>query len=307
MPAKKVAVVGAVNIDICGTPDEKLVLYDSNPGINRISYGGVGRNIAENLCKLGVEVHMITVLADDVFGRELEEYSSSVGIDFTHSMRIKGASTSTYLSINDKNGDMIVGTSDMDIYSSLSVDFISTKIDFLNSCDAIVCDTNIPQDVIEYIANNVTSDLIADPVSTKKAEKLINVLDKFTMIKPNMFEAQILSGVKIENDDAIKVAAEHFHGIGVKYVFVSLGEDGVVYSGDGTYGKMDICNEYQLVNASGCGDSFIAAVIWSFLNGDTPHDMALAGECAACICGRSVKTVCDDLTVEHIKLLMEKY
>ena len=55
-----VAVVGAVNVDIGGTPDSALVPADSNPGRVTVTLGGVGRNIAENLCRLGKRVLMVT-------------------------------------------------------------------------------------------------------------------------------------------------------------------------------------------------------------------------------------------------------
>ena len=43
-----VAVIGAVNVDISGTPDTALLPGDSNPGHVRVTMGGVGRNIAES-------------------------------------------------------------------------------------------------------------------------------------------------------------------------------------------------------------------------------------------------------------------
>ena len=64
MDKKTIAIIGAVNIDICGTSDVQPVLHDSNPGNVNISFGGVGRNIAENLCHLGFKTEMIQVLTD---------------------------------------------------------------------------------------------------------------------------------------------------------------------------------------------------------------------------------------------------
>jgi pseudouridine kinase len=49
----KIGIIGGINIDIEGAPFKKLKYQDSNPGKIRLSYGGVGRNIAENLARLG--------------------------------------------------------------------------------------------------------------------------------------------------------------------------------------------------------------------------------------------------------------
>lgn len=307
MADKSIAVVGAVNIDLCGTSDEQLILYDSNPAQTVLSFGGVGRNIAENLSRLGYQVDLITVLADDLLTDRLVSYSESVGISFEHSMHVKGASCSTYMSINNNNGDMILAVSDMKIYDLMTVDFIKTQINFLNTCDVVIVDTNIPEDVVEYIANHCTAPLFVDPVSTKKALKLKNCVGRFTVIKPNIYEAEILSGIHIEDDFSLEKAANHFHQLGVKYVFISMAEEGVYYSDGTSHGTLPICTAYPVKNVSGCGDAFISAATWSYMSGKSIRDIARAGECAAAILAQSQATVSEELTIEHIEKLLEKY
>ena len=66
---KYVVVIGAANIDIGGTPYKPLIPGDSNPGVIKMSYGGVGRNIAHNLALLGVDVELVTAAGDDTLCR----------------------------------------------------------------------------------------------------------------------------------------------------------------------------------------------------------------------------------------------
>ena len=54
------AVVGGVNVDIGGRSFAPLVAADSNPGTVTVSLGGVGRNIAHNMCLMGIEVRLLT-------------------------------------------------------------------------------------------------------------------------------------------------------------------------------------------------------------------------------------------------------
>lgn len=307
MPKKTIAVVGAVNIDMCGTSDEQLILYDSNPASTLMSFGGVGRNIAENTARLGFEVDMITVLADDVLTERLVEYSEKAGISFEHSMHVSDAACSTYMSINNNNGDLILAVSDMKIYDRMTVDFIAEQIEFLNTRDIVIVDTNIPQDVIEYIAEHCTAPMAADPVSTTKALKLKNCVGKFTMIKPNIYEAENLSGIAIEDDASMEEAANYFHEKGVKYVFVSMAEEGVYYSDTIKRGSLPICKKGVIRNVSGCGDAFFSAAVWAYLNDKEIRDIARAGECASCISANSIETVTQELTVENIEKLMDEY
>ena len=72
MNTKYVTVIGGVNVDIVGFPNSPLVAQDSNPGTIRVSFGGVGRNIAENIVKLGVPTKLLSAIGDDVFGQQVQ-------------------------------------------------------------------------------------------------------------------------------------------------------------------------------------------------------------------------------------------
>ena len=64
-------VIGGANIDIHGAPAATLNMGDSNPGTVRLSPGGVGRNIAENMARRYIE---LTISAGEVI--EIDEFGS---------------------------------------------------------------------------------------------------------------------------------------------------------------------------------------------------------------------------------------
>ena len=80
-----IVVVGGVNMDIGAVSHAPLVARDSNPGRVTTSLGGVGRNIAHNLCLLGEHVSMVTVLGQDSFAQSVRENAAAIGLDLTHS------------------------------------------------------------------------------------------------------------------------------------------------------------------------------------------------------------------------------
>ena len=171
-----VVVVGAVNIDIAGMPFRRLVGKDSNPGTVHMSLGGVGRNIAHNLALLDVEVKFITAFGEDIHAGEIQHSCRENGIDITHSRSVSGASTSTYMFITDENGDMQLAVSDMEIYSYLTPEYIASKLDVINNASLCVIDTNLPAETIQYLCENCTVPIFADPVSTAKAVMIVTVL-----------------------------------------------------------------------------------------------------------------------------------
>jgi pseudouridine kinase len=261
-----VTILGGTNMDIIGFPQNKLIGKDSNPGKVKISMGGVGRNIAENLVKLGLHTKLISAVGDDVYGSKILEEARIIGLDMQDSLVLKGQQTSTYLAVLDEVGDMSVGIAHMDIFDNLSVDFIKNKNYIVENSRLCIIDTNIPREVIEYaLTTNKKTDFFLDTVSTTKAMKVKDLIGYFHTIKPNKIEAEILSGIAINSEEDLKRASSYFLDKGVKQVFISLGEQGVFYN-DGLNCNLVKSPKIVVINATGAGDAFIAALAYSHYN-----------------------------------------
>lgn len=287
---KYVTVVGGVNIDIGGTPSKPLVESDSNPGRVRMSLGGVGRNIAHNMSLLGLTVSLLTVFGDDMNAQKLIESCSELGIDVSQSPLLAGGRTSTYLFINDEHGDMQLAVSDMEIYDHLTPQLLESRHKLINSSAAVVFDTNIPQESIEYLAETSSIPLFADPVSTAKAEKLRPVLGKLHTLKPNRIEAELLSGIEIRDEESLRKAAEKLLETGLKQVFITLGAGGV-YAADHLQSVHLPGLHAEMANTTGCGDAFTAALVWAHINGLPLASAACAGLAASAIAMEAAETI----------------
>ncbi|MBU3144152.1 PfkB family carbohydrate kinase [Clostridium sp. CF012] len=261
-----ISIVGGTNVDIQGFPNNDLILKDSNPGEVKISFGGVGRNIGENLVKLGIETKLISAVGDDVYGRKILEESRKINLNMEDTLVLSEHATSTYLSILDGTGDMMVAIAYMDIIDKVSVDFIKNKKNTIENSKLCIIDTNIPEETIEYILTNYREvDFFLDTVSTTKAKKVKDFIGCFHTIKPNKLEAEILSGIKINNENDLKNAAKYFLEKGVKRVFISLGEEGMYYD-DGVSSNHIISPKVKIINATGAGDACLAALAYSHFN-----------------------------------------
>ncbi|MCI9121751.1 MAG: winged helix-turn-helix transcriptional regulator [Oscillibacter sp.] len=285
-----VTVVGGVNVDIGGRPSEALVAQDSNPGVVYSSLGGVGRNIAHNLALLGVDVRLVTAFGDDLNAQKLAANCAELGIDVSQSPVIPGGRTSTYLFINDPQGDMALAVSDMEIYQHLTPQALAQRHKLLDVSQVVILDTNIPEESIVWLAENCPAPLFADPVSTAKAGKLRTILGKLHTLKPNRLEAELLSGVPITDEASLNRAADALLETGLRRVFISLGADGV-FAADHN-GRVQLpCLPAKLVNATGCGDAFMAAIAWAYLQGTDLEDTARAGLAASSIAMESRETI----------------
>lgn len=301
-----IAVIGGANIDIQGFPYDKMNFHDSNPGKIKISLGGVGRNIAENLVKLGVNVKLISVIGSDPYGLKILQEANKIGLDMEDSLILEGEATSIYLSMLDQSGDMIAAISYMDIYENMTVEFIKEKKKVIDNSKLCIIDTNISKEVIEYILmNHKRIDFFLDTVSTAKAKKVKDLIGYFHTIKPNRIEAELLTGIEINDENDLKRASDYFLKKGVKRVFISLGDKGVFYCDESNMSHVKI-PKIKPVNATGAGDAFMAAIAYGQyynINIEETVRMAIA---ASIIAISHENTINPDMSLENIKLKMKE-
>ena len=283
-------VIGGVNMDIGGRAHSPLVAADSNPGTVKISLGGVGRNIAHNMALLGTDVHLITAFGDDLASQKITASCSELGIDISHALQVAGAATSTYLFIAAPDGNMELAVSDMSIYEQITPAYLASHLPFLNNAQLIVIDTNLPEKTIEWIVENCRVPIFADPVSTAKTEKLHGVLGKIHTLKANRLEAEKLTGIPLTSRNNLERAADVLLASGLRRIFISLGADGV-FAADRRDRVLLPCLPGKVVNTTGCGDAFMAAVAWAYPEGISLENTARAGLAAASIAMESEETI----------------
>ena len=298
-------VAGGVNVDIGGRSFAPLVAADSNPGTVSISLGGVGRNIAHNLALLGTDVHLLSAYADDVNGERVAASCSELGIDLSHALRVLGGTTSTYLYLTDEKGEMALAVSDMEICKKITPAYLAAQLPLLQNAQVIVADTNLPEESLQYLADNCTVPLFVDPVSTVKAKKLLPILGKVHTLKPNRLEAELLSGVTIRTRADLDRAADVLMDKGLHRLFISLGAEGV-YAAMGQQRLVLPNLPGSMVNTTGCGDAFMAALVWAYLEGMNLEQTALAGLAAGSIAMESSQTINPALSASAVQGRMQR-
>ncbi|OLS01783.1 carbohydrate kinase family protein [Tissierella creatinophila] len=299
-------VVGGTNIDILGIPKKGLIYHDSNIGNVKTSLGGVGRNIAENLSRLSVDTHLVSIIGDDSYGDLIIESSKEIGLNLDNSLVLEGENTSIYLSILDGEGDMEVALSSMDMFEKMDIGFIKSKKKLIEESKVCIIDTNVPKDTIEYILKNFKgTDFFLDTVSTEKAKKVKDLIGLFHTVKPNKIEAEILTGIEIKTDDDLKKAIEYFHSKGVKNVFISLSKDGVIFSDGKNIDRLKV-KDPSIINATGAGDAFIAALSYGHMRGLDIREKARLGVGASLLALSHENTINPNMSVKNIDKKLEE-
>ena len=262
-----VAVIGGANIDIHGKSFNALRQKDSNPGTVHTSAGGVARNIAENLARLGVDARLISAIGNDHHGRMMMRLSHDSGIDMQYVHEIESLPTSTYLSVLDDSGDMQVAIADMSIIDRLSADRLRPQKAMLQQSSLMILDTNLPDDALAWLTGRFAANTIfADTVSTAKALRIKPYLSSIHTLKTGTLEAEALTGLEARTQTQMRRLADRLHDEGVERVFITRGDQGVFYStGDAQGVEKMKRTKGEILNAGGAGDAFLAGLAYAWL------------------------------------------
>ena len=303
--------VGGANMDIHGRPKNAIVMHDSNPGHMNSSAGGVTRNVCENLARLGADVRLISAVGDDVYGEMIRRECAAAGIGLSELCIAPGCTSSTYISILDEHGDMLVALSDMTVLQEhLTPDYLSQRTALLQNAAIVTCDPCLPERTLVRLLDLCEghTPVYVDPVSTAYARVLAPHIGRFHTAKPNVLELEILSGQRIESEASLRVAGERVLDMGLKRLLVSLGSEGCLYMDQsGAVLRRKLRPVEQMVNATGAGDAFMAATIYSTLCGFDAEKTLHYALCAGIAAISHEKTIHPGMSVSLIEKIWKEY
>ncbi len=209
-PDGHVLVIGGAGLDGKGRATQPLQMQTSNPGSVRLSFGGVARNIAENLARLEVPTILLTAFGDDDAGHWLRVGCQFAGIDISHALILPGERSSSYIALLDPNGDLAVAISDYTLVRDhISAEYVNAHAALFADAAMIALDANLSEAALTAIfdqAERYAVPVCADPTSVPLAGKLCDLLGRLFMIAPNAAEVTALCGVSdaaVDTDLAI--------------------------------------------------------------------------------------------------------
>lgn len=301
-----VLVLGASIVDILGFSRSKYTEKDSIPGNIKISLGGVCRNIAENMARVGVNTNFISIVGDDEQGRNILEHSKIIGYNMEHSLLLENKATPTYMAILDENGEMVSAIVDMSSLDEMDEDFIDAKAKIIENAEYTFLDSDNPR-ILEHILKkfNGKTKFVLDPVSASKAEKIKHLIKYFHTIKPNRYEAEVLTGIKIKSYEDVKRAGKYFLDLGVKNIFISLDADGTYYTNGKEEGRIKAC-DVEVKNTTGAGDSFVAGLGYGYMNNLSLRDTVKYAMAMSVITIFDEDTINPKMSDDYVKFYLDK-
>ncbi len=299
MVGNGVVVIGGANLDIVARSHDPLLPGTSNPGHTRMTPGGVGRNVAENLARLGTAVRLVSAVGDDPAGDRIVADTRAAGVDVTGVRRVTGGSTGTYTAVLAPDGELVTAVADMSAVDAITPEDLP---DDLTDAALLVLDGNLAPPTIARALARARADGVptaVDPVSAPKAARVAGLLTGVHLLTPNVDELAALTSPALD----VPEAAAELHRRGADLVWVRLGGDGSLLSGpDGTTRLASV--PADVVDVTGAGDAMLAAFCHALLAGAAPAEAAAYGHAAAALTVASAHAVRPDLTDDLVRSLM---
>ncbi|HQR27568.1 MAG TPA: carbohydrate kinase family protein [Nocardioides sp.] len=302
MSSRYVVVVGGANMDLKARSSAPLVSATSNPGTATVTPGGVGRNVAENLARLGTPVQLVAAVGDDVFGHALfrETAAAGVGLDL---VRRGPWTTGTYVAVIDETGELAVAVADMEATDALTPDDVDAAAHLVRGAALLVLDANLaPPTLAAALDLGATKGVpvIVDPVSVPKAARMAPVLDgsrSLLALTPNRDELAALTGRPVATHGELLDASAVLHERGVHHVWTGLGRAGSLLVTAGEDPLLVPASPVDAVDVTGAGDAMLAGFCHALLRERDIGACARFGQAAAELTLAAEGTVRADLSV----------
>ena len=303
--SQKVVCIGGIAFNRKYSLSTPPVLGTSNPAISTKSYGGVIRNITENMARMDVDVCLISIIGNDESGKELRSQIRNLGVDTSQISISNDKPTAEYIAIFDDKNELVMGIASMDILDQITPSLIEESWSSIRSSDWVILDCNLPKETIEKILEikeNAHFKVAVDTVSVSKAKRLPTDLSQIDILFTNKDEAISILGM----NDTLKAykldkITTQLRSRGARGVVLTDGPNGhLVNIGNEAFTSPAISSNVK--NVSGAGDAFVAGFISTIRSGSTVREASNMGAALSALTVESHLDVRQDL---NNKLLNE--
>jgi pseudouridine kinase len=279
---KRILCLGGAALDRRYYAIGPLIGGTSNPVTSRRAFGGVARNVAENLARLGADVGLISILGEDEAGESLLRDLGRLGIDVSQMVRTDRRATAEYAAVIGAAGELAIGLADMAIMELLTVGHLERVSPRLAAASIVFADCNLGADVLAALAERSVEaefELAVDAVSVAKARRLPRRLDGIDLLFLNRDEADAYLGDTAPSPAA---SATALRTCGAGAVILTLGEDGAILAAADGLTRVEAVAA-RLVDVTGAGDAMIAGTLHARVRGEPLGDAVRVGALLAAI------------------------
>ncbi|MBO4359387.1 MAG: carbohydrate kinase family protein [Eubacteriaceae bacterium] len=267
-----IVVFGSVFVDIKGHPYDVFVPNGRNSGWVETVYGGVSRNVTENLSNLGLEPVFVSLVDNSPTGGDVVRKLSEAGCDIRYIRWVPG-SMGTWLAVFDERGDVFASISKRPDLAPIGEILDEFGDEIISAADSIILEIDMPSDIVKRIydlAERYGVQVYALVSNISFAVENIDMIRRTECFVCNLQEAEQFFSESYEGFSPSLIAEKVASGIrrlGIRRMVVTLGENGCVFADpDGSFGTCD-AESVEPKDTTGAGDAFFSGVAASLTYG----------------------------------------
>lgn len=305
---RKILCFGGCHIDRIAHAGGPIVPGSSNPVVITRSFGGVARNVAVSLARLGAGCSLVSRVGADADGEAVTAHLEKLDVDTAAIGRSATQPTATYHGLLTPDGDLFVAFADMAIYDEIDADTIDAGLRSAGAGAAAgpaeagsiwFVEGNLPPVALNHLVTHKPANVLvaADAVSVAKSQRIRPHLDGVDILFANCDEAEAMTGLARTHKDFAATACRQLRSMGAGAVVLTQGPGGVSVMQAGRL-EHQAALPAGIRNATGAGDALIAGTLAGLGRDMDLFDSTRLGQACAASALESAASVPQALTMQ---------
>lgn len=261
-----ILVVGSINMDLVVNTDEIPKIGETVIGTSLLTVpGGKGANQAVAISKLGNKVILLGKVGNDDFGEKLICSMEDSGVDVDYIEKIEEPSGIAVINVDKSGNNNIVVIPGANKF--VNKKYLRKNISLFEKSSIVLFQLEIPLESVKEglkLAKQFGKTTILNPAPAHELD--LEMIQNIDILIPNEHELKRISGMEINNEESLLLAAKQLIKKGIKIIIVTLGDKGVLYV-DAKDHQFFEAYKVNVVDTTAAGDSFIggfASYYWKY-------------------------------------------
>ncbi len=276
----RIVTIGTVYVDIKGYPHGEYLPIGRNAGEIKYFHGGVARNVAEDVAKLGEDSLLVSLVDDSGIASDVIRHLSDINV-ITDYVKTTGHGMGTWMAVFDNSGELCASISKRPELLPICDILDSHGEEILKGADGILLEMDIDEQIVDIamgLAEKYSIPVYAVISNMTIAKERISYIRKTTCFFCNRLEAGIFFGKEtaaLSPGEMLDLLKKELIRLDMKAMVITMDAEGAVYAE--ASGEAGICPALpvSVVDSTGAGDAFFAGTSVGLL-----RKMSFAEACA---------------------------
>ena len=276
----KIVTVGTVYVDIKGYPEGQFFPTGRNAGDIKYFHGGVARNIAEDVAKLGEDSILVSLVDDSGVAADVIRYLKAVNVE-TNYVKATKKGMGTWMAVFDNKGELCASISKRPELLPICDILASDEEQIFKDAAGILLEIDIDEQIVDLtmrLAEKYDIPVYAVISNMTIAKERISYIKKTTCFFCNRLEAGIFFDKKtlaLSPQEMLDLLKLELKKMKMQAMVITMDSDGAVYAT--AKGEAGLCPALPItvVDTTGAGDAFFAGTSVGLL-----RRLSLAEACA---------------------------